>query len=439
MPPTATLKHCPVCGKEYSAGDVCNDDGATLIDNSATADPLVGQTLKGTYKIVERVAQGGMGIVYRASQMPLGRTVAVKAIFANPLLSSELVQRFFREARLLSTVNHPNVVSLIDFGNTETGIIFMVMEYLTGRTLDKVIPKDKGLPVEMVTDLMEQICAGVAAAHRNSMVHRDLKPSNIFLANLSGDAVMVKVLDFGIAKTVNDKQGSLTLDGAMIGSSGYMSPEQITGSADIDSRTDIYALGGLLYFMLAGQPAYRGSSTRTILTKQLSAPPDPIDFAKLGKPEAEPIMPVILTAMDPDPNRRYQSALELIHALRNAVGATDSPTGSRLRGHILLPEQSASNRTTIVPSLAGVQTKTDQVNEPMPPQPPDRPATVGTPALDPRTKKFLYVGGTAALFLLVYIAYLLLVSLTRDPGRPSGPQAAEVKITGKTRVQTKQQ
>src|SRR5207245_7657890 len=128
--------------------------------------------------------------------------------------------------------------------------------------------KDKGLPVDLVLDLMDQICAGVAVAHRNAMVHRDLKPSNIFLANLSGDSVVVKVLDFGIAKLVDNPNDGLTHHGAMIGSSGYMSPEQITGSSAIDARTDIYALGGLLYLMLAGPPAYTGASTNMIVTKQ---------------------------------------------------------------------------------------------------------------------------------------------------------------------------
>jgi serine/threonine protein kinase/ABC-type branched-subunit amino acid transport system substrate-binding protein len=426
MNSTAMLKHCPICGREYAEGDVCVDDGATLIGNAGVADPLIGQVLKGTYKIVERVAQGGMGVVYRAAQMPLGRTVAIKAIFANPLLSSELVQRFFREARLLSQVNHPNVVSLIDFGNTETGIIFMVMEYLTGRTLDKVIPKDRGLPLDMALDLMEQVCSGVAAAHRNQMVHRDLKPSNIFLANISGDAVMVKVLDFGIAKTVDDNHGVLTQNGVMIGSSGYMSPEQISGSTEVDARSDVYALGGLLYFMVAGQPAYRGNNTRTILTKQLAERPDPIDFDQLGKPEAKGIMPVILTAMDPDPNRRYQSALELINALRAAVGMPEASTASRLRKQVALPDANASNRSTIVPAMSN--TKSDQVPEAMPPH--ETRATGGHIMLDARTKKFLYIVGTAGLFLLAFIAYLLISQLT-NAGKNSGPPVVEGKNSEK--------
>src|SRR5262249_2769619 len=216
----------------YPSGDVCEDDGATLLGNTGIVDPLVGQVLKGTYKILECIAQGGMGVIYRASQMPLGRSVAVKVVHANPLTATETVQRFFREARLLSQVNHPNVVNLIDFGNTESGTMFMVMEHLTGRTLDKAVPRDRGLPVDMVIDLMEQICAGVGAAHRIQMVHRDLKPSNIFLANIAGDGTLIKLLDFGIAKGVDESKEQLTQNGVMIGSSGYMSPEQITGSAE---------------------------------------------------------------------------------------------------------------------------------------------------------------------------------------------------------------
>src|SRR5262249_17076191 len=200
---------------------------------------------------------------------------------------------------------------------------YMVMEYLHGRTLDKAVPRDRGLAVDTVLDLMEQICAGVGEAHRHQMVHRDLKPSNVFLANVAADGVMVKILDFGIAKALDGNHGPLTHTGAMIGSSGYMSPEQITGSSEIDHRSDIYSLGGILYFMLAGQPAYKGASTRLVLTRQLVEQPEVIDFERLGKPEAQVLMPVILKAMHPEPEQRYQSVEELLEDMREACGARE--------------------------------------------------------------------------------------------------------------------
>ena len=336
MNTTAAVKFCPVCGKDYSEEDVCPDDGASLMTHTLACDPLLGQTLKGTYKVQEMIAQGGMGVVYRATQIPLNRTVAIKAVFANPLTSGDLVQRFFREARLLSQVNHPNVVNLIDFGNTEAGAFYLVMEHLTGRTLDKAVPPDRGLPTDAVVDVLEEIGAGVAAAHACNMVHRDLKPSNIFLANLQGGGVTVKLLDFGIAKALDGAAG-LTQNGAIIGSTGYIAPEQINGSSDADPRSDVYALGGILYFLLAGQPAYRGGNTRAVLAKQLTEAPPPLDFAQLNKTEAVPLMAVILKSMEHDLGRRYASVGEFLLAVRKAVGrplsrnAASSPAPSSFR------------------------------------------------------------------------------------------------------------
>jgi serine/threonine protein kinase len=345
---TPPLKRCPACGKTYPTGEVCPDDGARLIDGDSV-DPLTGKTLKNTFKIGERIAQGGMGIVYRATQEPIGRTVAVKAIFPHHSSEQEQTQRFFREAKLLGQVNHPNVVSLIDFGNTDDGIMYMVMEHLSGRTLDKVVPGNRGLPIEMVLDLMEQICAGVSAAHRIQMVHRDLKPANIFLANISGDSVMVKLLDFGIAKETGETPAQgLTQNGIMLGSCGYISPEQIQGG-DVTIRSDVYALGGLLYFMLAGKAAYRGSNTASVLTKQVYEPPAAIDFEALGKPEGLELMPVIVKAMQPDPRRRYATVDEFLAALRKACGRGDSPTTSHRKAIVLPPGAAASDQDTVTP------------------------------------------------------------------------------------------
>jgi serine/threonine protein kinase len=342
----AAPRACPMCGKEFRDIDVCPDDGIPLLP--PVTDPLLGQVLKGTYKIVERIAKGGMGVVYRAAQMPLGRSVAVKAVFTNPLTASEVAQRFFREARLLSQINHPNIVSLIDFGTTEDDVLFMVMEHLQGRTLDKIVPRDEGLSLGLTLDLMEQICAGVSVAHAHNMIHRDLKPSNIFLATLSGDVVAVKILDFGIAKVLDDEE-NLTQDGVLIGSSGSMSPEQIHGLPEIDGRSDIYSLGALLYFMLAGKPAFPGNS-RAVMTRQMLERPAPIDFEALGKPEAAALMSVIYTAMEHEPQKRYQSAEELMQAIREACNLPEPSVGTHLRPEDL-PNVVGDARSTVGPAL----------------------------------------------------------------------------------------
>jgi serine/threonine protein kinase/ABC-type branched-subunit amino acid transport system substrate-binding protein len=417
---TSGLKHCPACGNEYHDEDTCPHDGATLI-RGPVADPLLGQILKGSYKVLSRIGEGGMGVVYQATQLSLGRPVAVKAVFATPLHAPEVVQRFFREAKLLSQINHPNVVNLIDFGNTDSGVVYMVMEHLAGRTLDKAVPKGEGFAVSVVLDLMEQVGAGVAEAHRLGVVHRDLKPSNIFLADAPVGGVVVKILDFGIAKAVGDGRPGLTQSGAMIGSSGYMPPEQITGSSEVDARSDVYALGGILYYMLAGKPAYDGKSTRSVVTKQMAGGPEPVHFERLGKPEAWRIFPVILKAMAADPAQRYQSVAEFTADLRAACGAPEPLTGTRLRQGILLSDAGAAAHSTIVPSQGGTKERSS-ANHPAT----HHPATQhpADPVADPRTRKVLLVGGGVGLLLLAYIAGMLVLQMARkDNNAPAAPAA----------------
>ena len=283
------VKYCPLCGKEYSDAEVCPEDGAVLIQTQQDADLLLGQVLKGSYRIEEKIGAGGMGQVYRAVQMPLGRDVAVKSLLPSLQSTPSMVQRFFQEAKLLSQLSHPNVVAIIDFGNTETGMIYMVMEYLDGSPLSRIVPRGKGLPLDRTLRLMRQACAGVGAAHRCNLVHRDLKPDNIFVCSATGGQELVKVLDFGIARVIEaEQQTRLTQTGLLIGTPGYIAPEQIEAS-EADARSDVYALGAILYYMLTGRSPYHGATPHSILVKQLQATPA-MDPGLLGKPLARVVL-----------------------------------------------------------------------------------------------------------------------------------------------------
>lgn len=319
------MKQCPVCGAEHEDDlNVCPKDGAMLMKVAPGQGTHIGMVLKGTYRIEEKIGAGGMGAVYRALQIPLQRNVAIKVLLPHHQTSPELIQRFYRESRLLSGLSHPNIVGIIDFGNTESGMIYMVMEYLQGMTLSEMVPRGEGLPLDTVIGLLDQICSGVGAAHRHNMIHRDLKPSNILLNRATGDLIVVKVLDFGIAKlleTESEGETRLTQTGLAMGTPAYIAPEQISGGV-VDSRADIYALGAILYFMIAGRGAYNERSTPGILAKQLSEPPAEIDFEGLGKPEAAPLMEVIYKAMALDPEERYATAEELSEAAQIASGVT---------------------------------------------------------------------------------------------------------------------
>ena len=308
------MKYCPVCGREYPSGESCPADGTQLVaERTKKADPFIGTVLKKTFHVEELIAVGGMGAVYRGAQMPLGRKVAIKVLLPALQDDRELVKRFFQEAKILSELSHPNVVALIDFGAADDGSLFLVTEFLHGVSLDDYVPADVGLPFAEVVDLMEQICAGVAEAHRNRLVHRDLKPANIFLVDRGG-ATQVKVLDLGIAKPMDGDSG-LTQSGMLLGTPGYIAPEQLIDPSAAGPPSDIYSLGAILYYMVAGRAPYVGPSATLVATAQMTQPPDPIAYEQLGKPRA--IDRVIARALDHEPSNRHPSVQALLDDLKS--------------------------------------------------------------------------------------------------------------------------
>jgi len=295
---------------------------------------LEGLVLNGAYRIEEKLSEGGMGIVYKATQIALGRTVAIKTILAGARPEDMVVQRFFREARLLSQLSHPNVVQVIDFASAEPGpIYFMVMEYLRGESLEAYVATKKHLTAETVLELMAQICAGVEAAHHNQVIHRDLKPSNIFLTRITGSAIpAVKILDFGLAKNAPgaSPSSSITRTGVVMGTPGYSAPEQMQGGTESDPRTDVYSLGAILYFLLTGNGPYQGQTFQSVLVKQMTRPPDPVDISQSRLPEARAIESICHKAMSIDPADRYQTPAELFADLEAVYRPGDTPSSQAL-------------------------------------------------------------------------------------------------------------
>src|SRR5581483_6005060 len=271
-------------------------------------------------RIDSKLGEGGMGTIYRGTQLSLNRAVAIKIVSPTNKLTDEAVQRFFREGRILSQLNHPNIVSIIDFGKAAAGTTpFIVMELLSGKPLDAYVTPQNRPPLRQVLNLMGQICAGIAAAHQRDIVHRDLKPSNVFVVPVAGAAdPVVKLLDFGLAKpaTAMPESGiAVTQAGVGVGTCGFTAPEQLEGVGDPDARADVYGLGALLYFLLTGRPPYQGPTVNSVLAKQMTRPPDPIDFPALGLAGAESIEPIVLKALSIQPEERYQSAAEFKGAL----------------------------------------------------------------------------------------------------------------------------
>ncbi|MDG9669686.1 ABC transporter substrate-binding protein [Hahella sp. CR1] len=313
------MKVCPICSTDFPQGDYCPADGATLVDKQRR-DPLIGKMLKDMYRIESRLAEGGMSLVYVARQLSLDRLVVVKLLRAG-MDDHDFIQLFFREARIASQLNHPNVMHVIDFGNTDDGMMYLVVEYLRGENLSDLVEKRSGLPLENVVWLLEQIGAGLQAAHQMNIVHRDLKPGNIIVARVSGDHSVAKLLDFGISKPLGEGDLKYTRLGMVMGTPGYLAPEQIEGARNIDKRADIYALGAILYYCITGERPYTGENPQDIMNRQCAGPPPALRENRLTDARNKALEPVILKAMALSPDGRYPDAQAMVRDIQNRAHA----------------------------------------------------------------------------------------------------------------------
>ncbi len=240
----------------------------------ASHRPLVpGDLLAGKYRILEQLAEGGMGIVYVASQEPMGRRVALKVMKQEMVSDKASVKRFFREAVAVSKLDHPNTIKIYDYGEGEGSRLYIVMEFLDGEPLSRILKREGALSLKRSVNLVGQIARALAEAHAKGVIHRDMKPENIFVSKVDGGEDFVKVLDFGIAKLQQQSDGAtkITRTGYVCGTPEYMSPEQARGE-DLDGRTDLYALGVMLWEMLEGTTPYDAGTPLGIVLKHQTAP-----------------------------------------------------------------------------------------------------------------------------------------------------------------------
>jgi hypothetical protein len=314
---------CP-CGRESSdAADLrfCRFCGA-LVPLAAPTDPWVGKTVAGRFAIIRPLAEGGGGRVYLAQQA-LGTTkrfVALKMLLPEHASNPEMLQRFLRECEVVSLIEHANVVRIYDFGEAEAGVLYIAMELVPGSTLAAVIGEEGAFEPERALHAFAQICRGVAAVHDRGVVHRDLKPDNLMLVRQRDEPELVKLLDFGIAKTLapsSAEGGGLTRMGMVIGSPPYMSPEQFLGRA-VDVRTDVYALGVVAYEMFTGVVPFHADNLNDWAAQHVSAAPRPFDSTPAGARTSEPLRRAILRALAKSPAERPPSARAFLRELTEA-------------------------------------------------------------------------------------------------------------------------
>ncbi len=312
------LSNCPSCGKKAKASDAyCSECGFPMSQVRAqdgATDPLVGRTLSGGYRVVEPLAEGSMGRVYRAEQSALGRPVAVKVMSLALVSNPEMVERFRNEARAASLLNHPNCVRVYDFGQTNDGRPYFVMELLTGHDLEAVLAQEPLQPVTRVLDIILQVLSALEEAHGLDVVHRDLKPANVFVMHQRGGGDLVKVVDFGLAKL---RSAMSTPGGLVFGTPEYITPEQATAK-ETDARTDLYACGVMLFEMIAGRLPFLAEDPRALLEKHVFE--EPPKLSELA-PERSTfgLDLVVERALKKDPKNRYQTAGDFADALREIV------------------------------------------------------------------------------------------------------------------------
>ena len=272
--------------------------------------PRPGDVIKARYELLRVVGRGGMGMVFEARHRSLGRRVALKVVLPEQLVDPDAIARFAREARAVGQLTSEHVAKVIDADNTDDGTPFIVFEYLEGRDLAVELARRGSLPVDDAIALILQVCEGVAAAHECGIIHRDLKLSNVFLED--GVARNVKVLDFGLAKLLRENDG-VTATSVVMGTPPYMSPEQLLSAKKVDARTDIWAIGVMLYRLLTNAYPFEGEGPAMAVAIATQAPV-PISRRRTGvSPWVEA---VVLRALEKDPTRRFQTVHELAAALR---------------------------------------------------------------------------------------------------------------------------
>ena len=294
----------------------------------SNVDPMIGRLIGEKYRVIDYIGGGGFGAVYRAEQEPVGRLVALKVIKKSNQDEEELRARFLREARSAARLKSPHIVTLFDYGEEPDGTLYMVFEFVEGRTLKAILIEEKTLPIDRAAQYAVHILEGLSVAHVAGIIHRDLKPANIMLAKGAWGYEEAKVLDFGVAKMLevdaNDPLQASTRRGLVLGTPHYMSPEQAR-TVGVDARADLYAIGTLLYVMISGKPPFTGETTFAILQAHVQKPPeDPIN--ELDAPDA--FKAILLRALQKKPEGRYQTAREMAAALAPFARTPLSESGS---------------------------------------------------------------------------------------------------------------
>ncbi len=290
--------------------------------NGLKWEDLIGKSLDGRYRIDSVLGQGGMGMVFRATQTSMNRAVAVKTLHPELAITPQFFERFKREAEIASRLKHPNIITVFDFGQTPEGVCYFVMELVEGESLRQKVKREGPLSIEVAARIIEKVALGVSHAHQANVVHRDLKPHNI-MVNVTPEGEQVKVLDFGLVKALEqEEEEALTSTGQVLGTPQYMPPEQ-AGGEHVDQRSDLYSLTAVFYFALTGTSPYNAKTVRQALSSALTKPVPLVSSHRPNEPVSAGIEEFVRRGLEREQADRYQTCEEFIEALHNAMASTD--------------------------------------------------------------------------------------------------------------------
>jgi serine/threonine protein kinase len=381
-------------------------------------------TKAGRYEVVSELGRGSMGVVYEGFDPVIGRRVAIKTMLTEGLTSQEFREfksRFQREAQAAGALSHPNIVNVFDYGE-DSGILYLVMEYLEGKSLEKLVEEQGMLPIETIIPMYDQVCSALDHAHQHSIVHRDIKPANIMIL----DNGLVKVTDFGIAKMMSM---GMTQAGQVLGTPNYMSPEQVKGR-QVDGRSDIFSLGIILYDLVTGEMPFAGQNITTVIYKIINE--NPIPPRELDATIHPGLSYVICKALAKSPDERYQTCRELADDLKNFkyLAGPASPSATIMAKGPLLPstdlERAAAPPVEISrpPAAPDEAVQTTPVEQPSPGQVMPPPTSYQKPHTPPIVWILLTLGAVVFLGILWGGGYYLY----KEKSRVATPQVGQLHV-----------
>jgi eukaryotic-like serine/threonine-protein kinase len=326
----SATRTCPLCGDEYDESTAfCAKDGTRLVTRGKGPE-LIGRVIADRYRIVSRLGEGGMGQVFLAEHIRMKRKSAIKIMRPALVGDVEALQRFTREAEHASQISHPNVAAIYDFGETDDGVVYLAMEYIDGEPLSRKLDRE-ALHPDVAADILGQVADALQAAHDMEILHRDLKPDNIMLGSRSDGTYMVKLVDFGIARTMDRDAQKLTRTGFAVGTPEFMSPEQLAGDK-LDSSSDQYSLALVAFVALTGKDAFSSETSKESLIARLTSRPQTLQQAKQDVEWPDELQSIFDRALSPEPADRYESVREFADSLSTAISLmTPSQTAALYR------------------------------------------------------------------------------------------------------------